>query len=170
VQREGGTIEQIRPGDIVWIKPGEKHWHGASATTAMTHIAIAETLEGKVVEWMEKVSDEQYGRCLTSEYREGLNDSSFLVAIVIFAAGHAGRLSFACCGAGRHGFMRGGASARTVVDGAAVTQFKSLHQRSRGGAKLAAPNSIRRMDTRSVCLPLRSRATEMRLSNHPAES
>ncbi|MEA3186692.1 MAG: hypothetical protein QOD99_522 [Chthoniobacter sp.] len=60
VQREGGTIEQIRPGDIVWIESGEKHWHGASATAAMTHIAIAETLDGKVVDWMEKVSDEQY--------------------------------------------------------------------------------------------------------------
>jgi quercetin dioxygenase-like cupin family protein len=60
VQREGGTIEEIRPGDIVWFEPGEKHWHGASPTTAMTHIAIAETLNGKVVEWMEKVSDEQY--------------------------------------------------------------------------------------------------------------
>lgn len=60
VQREGGPIEEIRPGDIVWFEPGEKHWHGASPTTAMTHIAIAEALEGKVVDWMEHVTDEQY--------------------------------------------------------------------------------------------------------------
>jgi len=62
VQREGGPIEEIRPGDIVWFEPGEKHWHGASATTAMTHIAIAEALDGKAVDWLEKVSDEQYGQ------------------------------------------------------------------------------------------------------------
>jgi quercetin dioxygenase-like cupin family protein len=61
-QREGGPIEEIRPGDIFWFAPEEKHWHGASPTTAMTHIAIAEALDGKVVEWMEKVSDEQYAR------------------------------------------------------------------------------------------------------------
>ena len=61
VQREGGPIEEIRAGDIVWFSPGEKHWHGAAPLTAMTHIAIAESLDGKVVEWMEKVSDEQYG-------------------------------------------------------------------------------------------------------------
>lgn len=60
VQREGSAIEEIKPGDIVWIAPGEKHWHGASATIAMTHIAIQEELNGKVVDWMEKVSDEQY--------------------------------------------------------------------------------------------------------------
>jgi len=60
VQREGGPIEEIRPGDVVWFPPGLKHWHGASPTTAMTHIAIQEALDGKVVEWMEKVSDEQY--------------------------------------------------------------------------------------------------------------
>ena len=60
-QRWGGPIEEIRPGDVIWIPPGEKHWHGASPTTAMTHIAIQENLEGKVVEWMEKVTDEQYG-------------------------------------------------------------------------------------------------------------
>jgi quercetin dioxygenase-like cupin family protein len=60
VQREGGPIEEIRPGDVVWFPPGEKHWHGASPTAAMTHIAIQENLDGKVVEWMEKVSDEQY--------------------------------------------------------------------------------------------------------------
>jgi quercetin dioxygenase-like cupin family protein len=61
VQVEGGPKEEIRPGDIVWFAPGEKHWHGATATTAMTHIAIAEALDGKSVDWMEKVSDEQYG-------------------------------------------------------------------------------------------------------------
>ena len=59
-QREGGPIEEIRPGDVVWFAPAEKHWHGAAPTTAMTHIAIAENLDGKVVEWLEKVSDEQY--------------------------------------------------------------------------------------------------------------
>ncbi|MBX3499260.1 MAG: cupin domain-containing protein [Alphaproteobacteria bacterium] len=62
VQRWGGPIQEIRPGDVVWIPPGVKHWHGAAATTAMTHIAIQEHLDGKVVDWMEKVSDEQYGR------------------------------------------------------------------------------------------------------------
>src|SRR5688572_27824381 len=62
VQEEGGAIEEIRPGDVVWFPPGVKHWHGASPTTAMTHIAIHEQLNGKVVEWMEKVSDEQYRR------------------------------------------------------------------------------------------------------------
>jgi quercetin dioxygenase-like cupin family protein len=61
VQREGGDREEIRPGDVVWFSPGEKHWHGATATTAMTHIAIQERLEGKAVDWMEHVSDEQYG-------------------------------------------------------------------------------------------------------------
>lgn len=60
VQREGGPIEEIRPGDIVWFEPGEKHWHGASPTTAMTHIATQEHLDGKVVDWMEHVTDEQY--------------------------------------------------------------------------------------------------------------
>jgi quercetin dioxygenase-like cupin family protein len=60
VQREGGTIEEIYPGDIVWFEPNEKHWHGATPTTAMTHIAIQENLNGKVVDWMEKVSEEQY--------------------------------------------------------------------------------------------------------------
>ena len=58
--REGGPVEQIRPGDVVWFAPGEKHWHGAAPTTAMTHIAIAEALDGKVVDWMEPVSDAQY--------------------------------------------------------------------------------------------------------------
>ena len=60
VQNEGGPIEEVRPGDVIWFAPGLKHWHGATPTTAMTHIAIAETLNGKVVDWMEKVSDEQY--------------------------------------------------------------------------------------------------------------
>ena len=60
VQREGAPVEEIRPGDVVWIPPGLKHWHGASATTAMTHLAIQESLDGKPVEWLEKVSDEQY--------------------------------------------------------------------------------------------------------------
>ena len=59
-QREGGPIEEIRPGDVVWFPPGEKHWHGATPTTAMMHIAIQESLNGKVVDWMEKVSDDQY--------------------------------------------------------------------------------------------------------------
>jgi quercetin dioxygenase-like cupin family protein len=60
VQREDGAIEEIHPGDVVWFEPNEKHWHGATPTTAVTHIAIQENLNGKVVEWMEKVSNEQY--------------------------------------------------------------------------------------------------------------
>ena len=60
VQRWGGPVEEIRPGDVVWFAPGEKHWHGAAPTTAMTHIAIQEAQDGKVVEWLEHVSDEQY--------------------------------------------------------------------------------------------------------------
>jgi quercetin dioxygenase-like cupin family protein len=56
----GGPVEQIRPGDVVWFAPGEKHWHGATATTAMTHIAIQEQLDGKTADWMEPVGDEQY--------------------------------------------------------------------------------------------------------------
>ena len=60
-QVEGGPIEEIRPGDVVWFPPGVKHWHGATPTKAMTHIAIQEALDGKVVEWMEHVTDEQYG-------------------------------------------------------------------------------------------------------------
>ena len=60
VQRQSGPVEAIRPGDIVWFSPGEKHWHGAAPDCAMTHIAIAESLDGKVVDWMEKVTDEQY--------------------------------------------------------------------------------------------------------------
>ena len=60
VQRWDGPVEEIRPGDVVWIPPGEKHWHGAAPTTAMTHIAMQERLDGKAVEWLEHVSDEQY--------------------------------------------------------------------------------------------------------------
>ena len=60
VQRWGGPIERIRPGDVVWIAPGEKHWHGATATTSMTHIAIVEQIDGKSADWMEEVGDEQY--------------------------------------------------------------------------------------------------------------
>jgi quercetin dioxygenase-like cupin family protein len=59
-QRWGGPIEELQPGDVVWFEPGEKHWHGAAPTTALTHIAIAERLNGKTTDWMEKVSDEQY--------------------------------------------------------------------------------------------------------------
>lgn len=59
-QREGGPVEEIRPGDVVWFEPGEKHWHGAAPTTAVTHIAIQERLDGKTVDWLEHVSDEQY--------------------------------------------------------------------------------------------------------------
>jgi len=62
VQRDGGPIEEIRPGDVVWLAPGEKHWHGATPTKAMTHLAIQEHVGGKVVDWMEKVSDAQYRR------------------------------------------------------------------------------------------------------------
>jgi len=62
VQREGGPVEEIRPGDVVWFPPGEKHWHGASSTIAMTHIAIQEKLDGSSVEWLEHVSDEDYQR------------------------------------------------------------------------------------------------------------
>lgn len=60
VQREGGPVEVVRPGDVVWFPPGEKHWHGATATTAMTHIAIQERLDGKAVDWMEHVTDGEY--------------------------------------------------------------------------------------------------------------
>jgi len=60
VQKDGGPIEEVRPGDVVWFPPGLKHWHGASPTTAMSHIAIQESLNGSPVTWMEKVSDEQY--------------------------------------------------------------------------------------------------------------
>jgi quercetin dioxygenase-like cupin family protein len=60
VQKEGGKVEEIHPGDVIWLSPGEKHWHGATAITAMTHIAIHEHLDGKMVDWMEKVTDDQY--------------------------------------------------------------------------------------------------------------
>jgi quercetin dioxygenase-like cupin family protein len=62
VQRDGGAVEEIRSGDVIWFDPGEKHWHGASPTTAMTHIAIQERLDGKAVDWLEKVSEAQYRR------------------------------------------------------------------------------------------------------------
>ena len=62
VQRDGEPIEEVRPGDVIWFPPGEKHWHGATPTTAMSHIAIHEQLDGKAVDWMEKVSEEQYRR------------------------------------------------------------------------------------------------------------
>jgi len=65
VQIEGGPMEEIRPGDVVSIPPGQRHWHGASPTTAMTHLAVQEALNGKVVEWMEKVTDEQYAGAAT---------------------------------------------------------------------------------------------------------
>ena len=67
VQRWDGPIEEIRPGDVVWISPGEKHWHGATPTTGMTHIAIQEKKDGKVVDWMEHVSDQQYQKVVASE-------------------------------------------------------------------------------------------------------
>jgi len=59
-QRWGGPIEEIRPGDVIWFPPGEKHWHGAAPTTALTHLAIQEQLDGRAVDWLEKVSDDQY--------------------------------------------------------------------------------------------------------------
>ena len=61
VQREDGLMEEVRPGDIVWFEPGEKHWHGASPTVSMTHVAINEALEGRMVDWLEPVTDAQYG-------------------------------------------------------------------------------------------------------------
>jgi quercetin dioxygenase-like cupin family protein len=61
-QREGGAVEELHLGDVVWFSPGEKHWHGATPTTAVTHIAIQERLDGKVVDWMEHVTDEQYSK------------------------------------------------------------------------------------------------------------
>jgi quercetin dioxygenase-like cupin family protein len=60
VQREGGKVEVVRPGDVIWFEPEEKHWHGATSTTGMTHIAIQENLNGKVVDWLEKVTEEEY--------------------------------------------------------------------------------------------------------------
>ncbi|MGI4827283.1 MAG: (R)-mandelonitrile lyase [Janthinobacterium lividum] len=62
VQREGGVVEEVRPGDSVWFAAGEKHWHGASPEVSMTHIAVQEAADGKVVDWLEKVSNEQYRR------------------------------------------------------------------------------------------------------------
>ncbi len=67
VQRWGGPIEVIMPGDVVWFAPGEKHWHGASPTTAMTHLAIQEELDGKTVDWLEHVSDAQYHAASATE-------------------------------------------------------------------------------------------------------
>lgn len=61
-QRDGGPVEEIRSGDVVWFAPGERHWHGATATTAMSHIAIQEKLDGKAVDWLEQVTDENYHR------------------------------------------------------------------------------------------------------------
>jgi quercetin dioxygenase-like cupin family protein len=61
VQQSGGERQQIQPGDVIWIPPGLKHWHGATATNGMSHIAITNVLNGKNVDWMEQVSDEQYG-------------------------------------------------------------------------------------------------------------
>ena len=61
-QREGGPVEEIRPGDVIWFPPGEKHWHGATATTGMTHIAVQEAQNGKTVDWLEHVTAEQYRR------------------------------------------------------------------------------------------------------------
>jgi quercetin dioxygenase-like cupin family protein len=62
VQKDGGLIEEVYPGDVVWFEPHEKHWHGATPTNGMSHIAIQENLNGKVVDWLEKVSDEQYNK------------------------------------------------------------------------------------------------------------
>jgi quercetin dioxygenase-like cupin family protein len=71
VQFWDGPVEEIHPGDVVWIPPGEKHWHGATAATAMTHTAIQEQLSGKIVNWMEKVSDEQYHGYRQDNKRDG---------------------------------------------------------------------------------------------------
>jgi len=60
VQRDGGPVEEIRPGDVVWFEPGERHWHGAAPTTAMTHVAIQESLDGRAVDWLEPVTDAEY--------------------------------------------------------------------------------------------------------------
>ncbi len=62
VQAWGGPIREIRPGDVIWTRPGEKHWHGAAPDSSMAHIAVQEALDGKVVDWMEKVTDEEYGK------------------------------------------------------------------------------------------------------------
>ena len=71
VQRAGDAIEEIRPGDVVWFAPGEKHWHGATSTTGMTHIALQEKLDGKVVDWMEHVTDDQYNSGKNDGRQEG---------------------------------------------------------------------------------------------------
>ena len=73
VQKEGGAIEEIHPGDIVWIAANEKHWHGATSSTGMTHIAIQENLDGKVVDWMEKVTDEEYNNAVSDKYSEAFS-------------------------------------------------------------------------------------------------
>jgi quercetin dioxygenase-like cupin family protein len=70
VQRDGEPVEEIRPGDVIWFPPSEKHWHGATATTAMTHIAIQEQVDSKAVDWMEKVSEEQYSIAMAGRSRE----------------------------------------------------------------------------------------------------
>ena len=74
VQYEGGSIEEIHPGDVIWFSPGEKHWHGATSTTGMTHIAIQENLDGNVVDWMEKVSDEEYNRASKNRQKNTSNN------------------------------------------------------------------------------------------------
>ncbi|MGJ0484028.1 MAG: cupin domain-containing protein [Methylomicrobium sp.] len=84
LQSWGGPIRKIRPDDVVWCPPGEKHWHGATATTGMTHIAIVEQLDGKTVDWMEKVSDEQYQAGLSA------NDRKTAVSNGWFTTAHAG--------------------------------------------------------------------------------
>ncbi len=66
-QRAGGAVEELRPGDVVWFAPNEKHWHGAAPATALTHLAIQEALEGEAVNWMEQVSDEEYGAKLKTD-------------------------------------------------------------------------------------------------------
>ena len=88
-QRWGGPIEEIRPGDVVWFPPGEKHWHGAAPTTAMTHIAIQEQLDGKAVDWMEKVSDEQYQgwRSRTGFHALRFNPFRLMTFTVVYPAG-----------------------------------------------------------------------------------
>ncbi len=95
-QRKGGPVEEIRPGDVVWFPPGEKHWHGASAGTAMTHIAIQEQLDGKVVDWMEKVSDEQYPGLISGPHPPGFStrrvDAGWRSSIAAGRIGRATRL------------------------------------------------------------------------------
>jgi quercetin dioxygenase-like cupin family protein len=83
-QHEGGPVEDIRPGDVVWFPPGEKHWHGATATTAMTHIAIQERLDGKTVDWMEHVSDAQYRRYTNEEAKASSSKLTELFAPTLF--------------------------------------------------------------------------------------